>query len=91
MMNVDLKTMNDDLKRYPERAATIAFSTDTNYRKAVRLADLMTELEGRYQIPMIGEERIAAFMARYPDIWRLYELIRNQRNGFDKADEEESI
>ena len=53
-------------------------SMPDSYTRDVRLASLMTDLEG-YGIPMFGKERIVDFENHNPFVMRLYRTVSESR------------
>lgn len=64
---------------YTERFKEIVNSKQSDDHKAVRLATLMTDLEGAYQIPLFGKERIEAFEKVNPHVMQLYRTVSAER------------
>lgn len=47
--------------------------------RTIRLANLMTDLEGAYSIPLFGKERIEKFEQLNPDVMQLYRSVSKAR------------
>lgn len=67
------------LEKFKQRFGEIKNSDSDMYIKTVRLAALMTDLEGTYGIPAIGAERIAAFKRAFPEVMNLYREVSLER------------
>ncbi|MET3507072.1 hypothetical protein [Halalkalibacter oceani] len=63
---------------YTKRLKEIT-SSKLSHQRDVRLANLMTDLEAAYQIPLVGKERIERFKAEQPFAWRLYHAVSDAR------------
>jgi hypothetical protein len=58
----------------------ILHSNSTDYRKAVKFADLMTELEGDYKVPMLRNEE---WESQNKPVIALYRKISRSRTFED--------
>lgn len=69
----------EQMKSYTDRFKEITLSKSTAHIKSVRLASLMTDLEGAFQIPLFGKERIENFERKQPHIMQLYRSVSEAR------------
>ena len=67
--------MHKWLKRYKE----IVDSKANKDIKSMRLANLMTDLESAYNIPLFGKKRIEVFEAIHPHVMQLYRTVSEAR------------
>lgn len=65
---------------YTKRLKSITESNTSNREKDLRLANLMTDLEGAYQIPLFGGERLERFKKEHPHVFQLYRTASMERS-----------
>lgn len=64
---------------YTKRLQEI-LSLPQSAQRDMRLANLMTDLEAAYQIPVIGKERIETFKEKHPHVMQLYRTVSAARS-----------
>ena len=73
---IDLKTEREVLDEKIRRAEEIIATQDSPQRKAVLLAELMTELESEFRIPLMQD---LDWEKTHPDVIRTYRHISDMR------------
>lgn len=68
-----------EMKIYTKRFKEILSTKQSSHVKSVRLASLMTDLEGAFQIPIFGKERIENFEKQQPHTMQLYRSVSEAR------------
>lgn len=71
MKKMQAISCNEMLTKHQERFEEINTCKDKHI-KTLRLSALMTDMEGAYEIPLIGNLRIEAFKQAYPNVMELY-------------------
>jgi hypothetical protein len=71
----------DEQLGYTKRLNEILCSRPSEQRDR-RLANFMTDLEGAYQIPLVGKDRIEDFEVRNPKVMQLYRIASKARTLF---------
>lgn len=62
---------------FTNRLKSITESKVSSHHKDLRLANLMTDLEGAYQIPALQDEQ---FEKQYPHLMQLYRTVSDERS-----------
>lgn len=70
---------NQELMQFEKRYRSIILSGLDQHERAVRLAEVMTEMEHHYKIPLVGKDRMEKFEQEHPDVWSLYFTISSAR------------
>lgn len=74
-----LKGDQQDLQQFEDRYNFIMLTSDDPHQRAVKLGEVMTQMEGYFRIPLVGKERIEKFKHEYPYVWQLYVKISSSR------------
>ncbi|MBS4190351.1 hypothetical protein KHA94_09070 [Bacillus sp. FJAT-49705] len=67
------------MNTYTKRLKEILSTKQSSHIKSVHLASLMTDLEGSFQIPLFGKERIQVFEKQNPQVIQLYRTVSEAR------------
>lgn len=64
---------------YEQRYDAIMLNVHDQHEVAVQLAEVMTQMERHFKIPLVGKERMEKFKNESPEVWNLYLTVSASR------------